>query len=37
MRLFDLEFVNPEKPWEEQSYITAHHSNMWIKVTEAFK
>ena len=33
-RHFDLEFVNPDKPWVESSYLTPHHLEMWLKVTE---
>jgi hypothetical protein len=35
MRNFDFAFVNPNKPWVEKSYLTPHHSEMWLKVTDA--
>ena len=35
MRAFEFEFVNPNRPWVEHSYITPHHTDMWVKFTEA--
>lgn len=35
MRAFDFQFVNPEKPWEEETNITFSHKNMFMRITEA--
>ncbi len=34
LRAFDIQLVNPGRPWEEESAIFWHQSNMMVRITE---
>lgn len=34
LRRFEMQLVNPGRPWEEESAIFWHHADMMVRITE---